>query len=120
MPRNCEGYPDPTFWQAYARIRKEEKMGKIRNCKMTPEQKAVHKRAVSLRNMNDEELVKLVDGERLTKKQIRKERTFAVASFIENLAILPGIGDATLDKIKGFAEEGQFIEPGQAGARKAQ
>lgn len=95
-------------------------MGKIRNCRLTPEKKYIHKRAVSLRNLNDEELVGLVDKSQPIKRELRKERTYAVAAFIEAIATIPGIGQTTLEKIRAYAEEEHYIEPEQADSRKAE
>lgn len=82
---------------------------KQRHCRMTPEEKAIHKRAVSLRNMNDRELVEVVDKGKPSKEELMKERIYAVASFIENLKNIQGIGGATLEKVKRYAEEEGYI-----------
>lgn len=85
-------------------------MGKTRNCRLTPEQKVIHKRAVSLRNMNDRELVALVDNKNLKDEEVKKERSFAILSFLENVSNIAGIGATTINKMKKYAEKEGYIE----------
>lgn len=96
-------------------------MAKKRNCRRTNEEAAIHKRAVELRKMTDEQLVRYVEG---TVEKARSEgfergkkackdsvgdHDITIKNFIQAIGLLPGIGKATMEKIRGLAEEGGWL-----------
>lgn len=99
-------------------------MGKIKN--QTPEQKEIHNRAVKIRKMTDEELVKrfneaasiTIKSPESPKDMSFLERIAAegltgtiVEEFLQELeaADLRGIGKITIKKISEFAKEKGYI-----------
>lgn len=97
-------------------------MPKKRNCRRTENESAIHDKAVKLRKMTDEQLIRYVEdmaekariegfnqGKRAGANQ-RKPDGFDPAEFIEGIGKLPGIGKATMEKIRAFAEEGGYID----------
>lgn len=117
--RNAEGYTDNTAGRAIAnmvkRERKERKEVTKRSCRRTKDESKVHEKAVKMRKMTDDQLVSYVEnrvekarseGRNEVKKDDRLNR------FMISLAVpgaIPGVGPATVDKIKKFMEEGGFI-----------
>lgn len=105
-------------------------MGKIKN--QTPEQKEIHNRAVKIRKMTDEELVKRFDG--AASVTVKPSESLKDMSFLEQItadgltgavcvapsgveeflheleaADLRGIGKITIKKISEFAKEKGYI-----------
>jgi hypothetical protein len=103
-------------------------MGKTRSCRRTEDENKIHEKAVKMRKMTDEQLVHYVE-DRVRKAESEgynralKESNpvevetveesvddgYAVAHFIEEIANLPGIGHATMNKIKIFARDGGYV-----------
>jgi len=97
-------------------------MGKKRNCRRTQNETAIHDKAVKMRKMTDEQLVHYVEdrvekarsegfnqGKKAGAGQV-KPGGFAPSEFIEGIGKLPGIGRATMEKIRAYAQEGGYIE----------
>ncbi len=64
--RNVEGYADSTAGIAIGRVSREERknaMGKKRSCRRTDDENRIHEKAVKLRKMTDEQLVKYVESQ---------------------------------------------------------
>lgn len=64
--RNVEGYADSTAGIAIGRVSREERkiaMGKKRSCRRTDGENKIHEKAVKLRKMTDEQLVKYVESQ---------------------------------------------------------
>ncbi len=88
-------------------------MGKIKN--QTQAQKEIHNRAVKIRKMTDEELVKRFDA--VTKTacaagvSAEQLNTNGIKEFLHDLdaADLRGIGKITIKKISEFAKEKGYI-----------
>lgn len=117
---NHEGYRDPTADMAVSRMAREEKkqMGKMRNCRMNPEEKNVHERAVKVRKMTDLQIVKMLDDQTTLlekaetqgyKKGIETAR-FKAESAIERLEHTPGIGVVTMKRVKQCCKEEGLVE----------
>ena len=81
-------------------------MGKKKN--QTQEEREVHQRAIALRKMTDEQLVRAFEEAKLPKPSAEENK---VERFIEAFesADVPNIGKVTIKKIKVFAEENGFI-----------
>ena len=81
-------------------------MGKKKN--QTQEEREIHQRAIALRKMTDEQLVRAFE-EAKSPKPSAEENT--VERFIEAFeqGDVPNIGKVTIKKIKVFAEENGFI-----------
>lgn len=83
-----------------------EIMGKKKN--QTPEEREIHQRAITLRKMTDEQLVRAFEESKSPKPSAEENK---VERFIEAFerADVPNIGKVTIKKIKVFAEENGFI-----------
>lgn len=79
-----------------------------RSCRRTEEEAAIHKRAVELRKMTDAQLVKHIE-DMVEKARNEGKPDFNLVEFIEGIGKLPGIGKATMEKIRGYAQEGGWI-----------
>lgn len=81
-------------------------MGKKKN--QTQEEREIHQRAISLRKMTDEQLVRAFEEVKTPKLSAEENK---VERFIEAFerADVPNIGKVTIKKIKVFAEENGFI-----------
>jgi len=95
-------------------------MSKTRSCRRTPEETAIHERAVKIRKMTDEQIIEIlekIDADAWNKgflygredgmKNVPDVR-YEIAAFIEDVAYLPGIGKATVEKMKSVAEKRGF------------
>ena len=84
-----------------------------RNCRRMPEQKQQHEFAVKIRKMTDAEISEFVDGiyknaECLKAVEIGKG---FVCDFVNGIHPGNGIGQATIEKIKAYARESEFLPP---------
>ena len=100
-----------THWLVFM---KEDIMAKKRNCRRTEEEAAIHKRAVELRKMTDEQLVQHVEDmiEKARSEGFergKKHGNFDPAEFIEGIGNIRGIGEKAMEKIRGYTEEGGWI-----------
>lgn len=117
--RNGEGYIDSTSAtaiQSVARVeRKERRSMAKRNCRRTQDENKIHEKAVKLRKMTDTQLVHYVeDRVEKARSEGRNEGRHGgnLKNFLESLTspgVIPGVGPATVDKIKRYAEEGGFL-----------
>ena len=93
-----------------------------RNCRRTDGETAIHNKAVKMRKMTDEQLVHYVEdrGEKARSEGFNRGKKKGeehskpgdakLAEFVEAIGHLPGIGKATMEKIRGLKEEGGYIE----------
>ena len=81
-------------------------MGKKKN--QTQEEREIHQRAIALRKMTDEQLVRAFEEAKSPKQSAEENK---VERFIEAFekADVPNIGRVTIKKMKTFAEENGFI-----------
>ena len=97
-------------------------MTKKRNCRRTTDENLIHEKAVKMRRKTDEQLVHYVEdrvekarsegfnqGKKKSAGQ-RKPGDVMLAEFIEDIGKLPGIGQLTMEKIRGLAQEGGYIQ----------
>lgn len=95
-------------------------MAKRRSCRRTAEENQWHERAVKIRKMTDEQIIRFVESEAqqkydegyreglLTGRQgKKKERT--VGEFLKKASEMKGIGEVTINKMKRMAEENGYI-----------
>lgn len=84
---------------------------KKRNCRMTPEEREQHERATKIRKMTDQQLCEYIGGLKDTGEQIRPAsiRRQAVEDFISRIRPGNGIGQATIAKLRKYAQEEGFI-----------
>lgn len=93
----------------------ETKMAK-RNCRRTPEEKRIHEQAVKLRNMTDAQLVRNFENIQDMPRHKEKEgagKGRGLEDFLDSLSkpgVIPGIGQATVDKLNRYAKDGGFLE----------
>lgn len=117
--RNGEGYTDSTAAAAIQSVvrmeRKENRSMAKRNCRRTQDENRIHEKAVKMRKMTDAQLVNYVeDRVEKARSEGRNEAKKGgnLKSFLEALTspgVIPGVGSATVDKIKRYAEEGGFF-----------
>lgn len=117
--RNREGYADSTASIAIQKVSREERkigMGKKRNCRRTTDENIIHEKAVKMRKMTDEQLVHYVE-DRVEKARSEgkneAKKGGSLRKFLESLAtpgVIPGVGSATVDKVRKYAEECGFFE----------
>lgn len=81
-------------------------MAKKRNCRRTDEENRIHEKAVKLRKMTDEQLVRYVETQASEPDKSGPD----ISSFVEELSSLRGIGAATVSKIKAYAAERGYLE----------
>lgn len=110
--RNKEGYADSTAGIAIQRVSKEDRriaMGKNRNCRRTTNENMIHKKAVKMRKMTDEQLVHYVEdrvekarseGFNEGKKQNKGVPQTDITDFVEEISRIKGIGTGTMCKIR--------------------
>ena len=108
--RNREGYIDTTAALAVQRAARQER--KVRRMKKSQ----IHEKAVKMRKMTDEQLVHYVE-DRVEKARSEgrnaAKKGGSLKKFLESLAtpgVIPGVGPATVDKVRKYAEEGGFFE----------
>lgn len=117
--RNGEGYIDSTAAVAVQRVARQERKVrgmKKRNCRRTQDENQIHEKAVKMRKMTDEQLVHYVE-DRVEKARSEgrnaAKKGGSLRKFLESLAVpgvIPGVGPATVDKVRRYAEEGGFLE----------
>lgn len=117
--RNNEGYADSTAGMAMRNVERQERkrrkyMSKTRSCRRNIEENKNHDKAVKLRKMTDEQLVKYIED---CKKQAIEEALserksdnakYEIESFIEEVENYPGVGPATVSKLKMVARKRGF------------
>lgn len=81
-------------------------MAKKRSCRRTDEENRIHEKAVKLRKMTDEQLVRYVETQAAEPDKSGSD----ISSFVEELSSLRGIGAATVSKIKAYAVEMGYLE----------
>ena len=81
-------------------------MPKKRSCRRTEEENRIHEKAVKLRKMTDEQLVKYVEGQAAEADNSGPD----ISSFVEELNSLRGVGAATVSKIKAYAVERGYVK----------
>lgn len=91
-------------------------MGKKRNCRRTTDENIIHEKAVKMRKMTDGQLVHYVE-DRVEKARSEgkneAKKGGSLRKFLESLAtpgVIPGVGSATVDKVRKYAEECGFFE----------
>ena len=117
--RNGEGYIDSTAAVAVQRVTRQERKVrgmKKRNCRRTQDETRIHEKAVKMRKMTDEQLVHYVE-DRVEKARSEgkneAKKGGSLRKFLESLAtqgVIPGVGSATVDKVRKYAEECGFFE----------
>ncbi len=97
-------------------------MAKKRSCRRTADEDRIHEKAVKMRKMTDEQLVHYVEDrvEKARSEGFNRGREMAacnsvekpVRAFIEKLqdGKVPGIGAATVTKIRNAAREYGYIQ----------
>lgn len=90
-------------------------MAKRRSCRRTVDEERIHEKAVKMRKMTDEQLVHYVE-DRVEKARSEgrneEKKGGSLKSFLNALTVpgvISGVGPATVDKIKRYAEEGGFF-----------
>lgn len=84
-----------------------------RNCRRTPTEKLQHEFAVKIRKMTDAEISVFFDGiykNAECTKLIEIGKGF-VCDFVNGIHPSDGIGPATIEKIKDYARECEFLPP---------
>lgn len=114
--RNSEGYSDSTASIAIGRVSREERMdknmAKKRSCRRTVEEDRIHEKAVKMRKMTDEQLVRYVE-DRVAKAKsegINFGKASAmciapnidIAGIVAEIGLVKGIGVAKLQSIDGI------------------
>lgn len=91
-------------------------MGKKRSYRRTTDENIIHEKAVKMRKMTDEQLVHYVE-DRIEKARSEgkneAKKGGSLRKFLESLAlpgVIPGVGPATVDKVRKYAEECGFFE----------
>lgn len=89
---------------------------KKRSCRRTNDEAKIHEKAVKMRKMTDEQLVHYVE-DRVEKARSEgkneAKKGGSVKEFLDKLGtpgVIPGVGVATVDKLKKYAMEGGYIE----------
>lgn len=112
---NGEGYTDRTAGTAMRNISREERknaMAKKRSCRRTAYENAVHEKAVKIRKMTDEQLVKHMDslengawdrGYRQGQKEAGKAD---MNEIVEKIGAIKGIGIVKMKEIKKIIQAG--------------
>jgi hypothetical protein len=115
--RNGEGYADRTAGIAIRRVLREERkaaMAKKRSCRRTADENIIHEKAVKMRKMTDEQLVKYVEGRveearaeciNQGKGQKGSPPQLSAVEFVEEIGRIKGIGTATMCKIRGLLDK---------------
>lgn len=80
-------------------------MPKKRSCRRTYEENRIHEKAVKLRKMTDEQLVKYVENQVVATEKSGPD----ISSFVEELNSLRGVGAATVSKIRAYAVERGYV-----------
>lgn len=119
MMRNHEGYADYTAGIAIGRVarkeRKERKMAKKRSCRRTIDEDKIHEKAVKLRKMTDEQLVRYVEDRAARAKSeginfgkamvLSAKPKVDVDSIVDEIGQIKGIGAAKLALIREILHE---------------
>ena len=88
---------------------------KTRKCRMTPQQREMHNKAVSIRNMTDEQLMEYLDCIKHNAEEIGYERGHAekkydcLISFLRDLDTIKGIGVVTVTKLRRHAVDAGYV-----------
>lgn len=110
--RNIEGYADSTAGIAIGRVSRGERktaMAKKRSYRRTDSENKIHEKAVKMRKMTDEQLIRFVeeqveqarnDGFNRGKEQKQAEPQINAVDFVEEISRLDGIGKVTMSKIR--------------------
>lgn len=91
-------------------------MTKRRSCRRTIEEEKIHEKAVKMRKMTDEQLVHYVENRvEKARSEGRNEskKGLTIIKFLEELSVpgtVPGVGAATIEKLRGFAKGEGYIE----------
>ena len=91
-----------------------------RSCRRSADENKIHEKAVKIRKMTDEQLVRYVEdrvekarseGFNKGKEKAAGQKEKGAKEFIAHLQLakIPGIGDATLNKILKVAEDNGYI-----------
>lgn len=118
--KNQEGYADFTAAMAIRNTVRKEKEGKRgmakRSCRRTKNENVIHEKAVRIRKMTDEQLVSYVEN-RVEKARSEGRNEGKKSGKVKQLfdalgvpGVIPGVGLATVDKFKKFAQEGGYFE----------
>ena len=117
---NGEGYFDSTAGKALQNINRERRkkermnnMAKKRSCRRTEDENKIHEKAVKMRKMTDEQLVHYVEdrvekarseGFNQGKQMAAPASKIDIASIVEDIGAIKGIGAAKLADIKAVLE----------------
>ena len=111
---NGEGYTDTTVGKALQNILRDSKkkermeyMSKKRNCRRTDEENRIHEKAVKLRKMSDEQLVKYVESiEESTRSEEmdQSEHSTDIDLILDDIGRIRGIGTSKLADIRQVLE----------------
>ena len=117
---NGEGYADSTAGKALQNVNRErrrkermEYMAKKRSCRRTEDENKIHEKAVKMRKMTDEQLVHYVEdrvekarseGFNQGKQKAAPAPKIDIASIVEDIGAIKGIGVAKLADIKAVLE----------------
>ena len=113
-------YKNGTYERAGGVVDPPKRMAKRRSCRRTAEENQWHEKAVKIRKMTDEQIIRFVEGEAQQKydegyregllagrQGKKKERT--VGEFLDKALGMKGIGEVTINKMKRMAEENGYI-----------
>lgn len=90
-------------------------MTKRRSCHRTIDEVKMHEKAVKLRKMTDEQLVHYIeDRVEKARSEGRNESKGGkkIKEYLDSLSApgsIPGVGPATVEKLKKYAKEGGFL-----------
>lgn len=115
--RNGEGYADSTAYIAIQKVSREEReaaMGQKRSCRRTMDENIIHEKAVKMRKMTDEQLVRYIEdriekarseGFNRGKEQKKAAPQLSAVNFVEEIGKIKGIGIATMSKIRELLDK---------------
>ena len=84
---------------------------KTRKCRLTQEQLSIHEKAVRLRKMTDEQLIKFIEAEKsravseATPLAETSRKEYGIPELLNDLEGIKGIGRVTVQKIRRFVND---------------
>ncbi len=76
-----------------------------RSCRRTPDENRIHDKAVKLRKMTDEQLVKYVEGQSDKKQEPVQGVKISVTEIMNEISEIKGVGKTKLHYIRGILEK---------------
>ena len=88
---------------------------KTRKCRMTPQQKEMHNKAVSIRNMTDEQLMEYIDRVKHNAEEVgyvrgqEERKSDRLVDFLRDLDTIRGVGVVTVKKLRSHAVDAGYV-----------